>query len=308
MQTQKKRCFRGEKCVEYYSDNHHIIITTPDENMKGCDFMPKVNGTFICLHSCSKILSPYYNTAEFADRLCLADCFTGGNPPYGDSYIAADRNEVSRRIAAAGVLGKLFLVESNSAHNITYFLAKRAFEQLNSGNEKKKFLIVNFDQHEDYENAGNELLCSNWGANICRDLDCGCLIIGRVPKKDALLIKYNVNAKPERLSYGLDKINSVIGNYDKIYVTVDMDVLSGAERDIQRTNWQHGDIKAADLIQCLDGLPRDKIAAADITGFPPKMKKDGKPVPTVKAAVMDGYINDIISVADALCKALNHEQ
>ena len=91
--------------------------------LKGSGFMANINGTFICLHSCNKTISPYYNTAEFADRLCLADCFTGGNPPYGDSYIASDRNEILQRIAGAGVLGKLFLVESNSAHNITYFLA-----------------------------------------------------------------------------------------------------------------------------------------------------------------------------------------
>ncbi len=272
--------------------------------MKGCDFMPKVNGTFICLHSCSKIISPYYNTAEFDSRLCLADCFTGGNPPYGDSYTTVDRDEISRRIAAAGVLGKLFLVESNSAHNITYFLAKRAYEQLNFGNEEKKFLILNFDQHEDYEGVGNDILCSNWGANICGLLHCDYLIAGRKTYNDALLIQYIEGKKPIRKPNKISSLNDIIKGYDKIYVTVDMDVLSGADRDIQRTNWQHGDIKAADLIEWLNGLPCGKIAAADITGFPPKLKKDGKPVPDAKISVLDGYINDIAAVADALCKAL----
>ena len=90
--------------------------------------MPKINGTFICLHSCNKDMSPYYNTMEFTDRLCLADCFKDGNPPFRNSYIAVNRDEIAQRLLTVGVPGKLFFVESNCAHNISYFLSKCAYE------------------------------------------------------------------------------------------------------------------------------------------------------------------------------------
>ncbi len=262
--------------------------------------MPKINGTFICLHSCSRVLSPYYNTLEFADRLCLADCFRNGNPPFRDSYIAMNRDEITRRLLTGGVLGKLFFVESNCAHNVSYFLSECAHEQLHL-EEGQKFLIVNFDQHEDYENVSDEILCSNWGANICQALRCDYLIVGRKTKKDALLIKYVEGAKPARQTHKPTEINNIISEYAKIYVTVDMDVLSGTDANIQRTNWMHGDIKINDLCSWLGGLPTDKIVAADITGFPPKHDKKNEPVPAAKISVLDGYIQDIDKVARTIC-------
>lgn len=263
-----------------------------------------INGTFICLHSCNNTLAPYYNTMEFANRLCLADCFRNGNPPFRDSYIAVNRNEIARRLLANGVLGKLFFVESNCAHNISYFLSKCACEQLRLTNDQK-FLIVNFDQHEDYEGVGNEILCSNWGANICQTLKCDYLIVGRKTKKDAFMIKYVEGRDSQRKpSCKVSEIASIISAYDKIYVTVDMDVLSGTDTNVQRTNWPHGDIKINDLCEWLSKIPSDKIASADITGFPPKQMKTGTPVPNSKMGVLDSYIQDIETVAQAICNSM----
>lgn len=264
-----------------------------------------INGTFICLHSCNKTLSPYYNTMEFANRLCLADCFKDGNPPFRDSYIAVNREEIMRRLLTDSVLGKLFFVESNCAHNISYFLSKCACEQLRLTNNQK-FLIVNFDQHEDYESVGSEILCSNWGANICQTLKCDYLIVGRKTKKDALMIKY-VESKRLQTKYPhkVTEINSIISEYDKVYVTVDMDVLSGKDTNVQRTNWQHGDIEIDELCKWLSIIPADKIAAADITGFPPKQMKTGNPVPMTKKNVLDSYIQDIEKVAQSICDSMD---
>lgn len=272
--------------------------------------MPKINGTFICLHSCSRTLSPYYNTLEFANRLCLADCFTGGDPPYRDSYIAVDNNEITQRLLTEGVPGKLFFVESNCAHNVSYFLSKCAYEQLNLAEEGQKFLIVNFDQHEDYEGVTQDLFCGNWGAHVCQTLRCDYLIVGRGQNKDALLINYVEGKKPIRQKGRKPAdINNIISEYDKLYVTVDMDVLNGKETNIQRTNWVHGANKIEDLCSWLRGLPAGKIIAADITGFPPKRDKNGALVPPKKQGVQDGYLQDIVEVAKAICTpmGINYE-
>lgn len=267
-------------------------------------FMPKLNGTFLGLHGPGEEL--YYHPLEFRDRVDLSGYFHGGNPPYSDSYLAepGQWEEILGRLAVVGVLGKLFFNESNSAHNLSYFLARAAYEQLGGA---PKFLILNFDQHEDYEGVGKGLLCSNWGVYICRQLRCDYLIVGRRTKKDALLIPYADGAKPKRIAKVLNRLSDLQGlvaGYEKIYLTVDMDVMKGTSQNVKRTNWQHGDIPADTLLEWLGTLPPEKVIAGDITGFPPMAKQNGRPFSREELEIWDTYIGDLEKVAQGLCAVM----
>lgn len=266
--------------------------------------MAKLNGTFLGLHGPGE--GPYYHPLEFRDRMDFSACFHGGNPPFGDSYVAAldKREEVLGKLAAEGMLGKLFFTESNSAHNLSYFLAKAAYGQMRGS---PKFLVLNFDQHEDYEGLGKELLCSNWGAYVCQDLKCDYLIVGRKTKRDALLISYAEGGKPKRTAQRIGRpsdLQGLMAGYEKIYLTVDMDVLKGTAQNVLRTNWPHGDIPIDTLLEWLRALPFDKVIAGDMSGFPPMLKRDGRPLTKAEQGIRDTYIEEFQSVFQGLCAGM----
>lgn len=251
--------------------------------------MRKINGTFICLHSCNLRISAYYNTLDFGRKLCLAECFNGGNPPWSDSYRLTKRSELNQRLETVSTQKELFFIESNSAHQLSKFLVERAYdEQAKSG---ERFLVVNFDQHTDYGNPESELFCGNWGAHVCANLACDYLIIGRKGKMDALYYPYEGKPVSYSLNDDLDRLGELYSGYDQIYVTVDMDVLTG--KTAKRTNWPCGDMTQPELEGLLRMLPPEKIIAADIAGFPPKADAADR-------EELDGYLSDLEEVAGIL--------
>ena len=50
------------------------------------------------------------------------------------------------------------VIDHNSAHHMSYVLARRAF----SGNTAKKKIIVNFDRHQDYGSQSTDIACDTW--------------------------------------------------------------------------------------------------------------------------------------------------
>lgn len=260
--------------------------------------MPTINGTFICLHSCTD--SPYYNPLEFSERLCLADCFSGGYATSTDSYSVTNLTELERRFGEINACKKLFFTESNSAHHMTYFTARRVFEQLRESKTTEKYLVVNFDQHQDYSvrNSKTIFFCGSWGGWVTTELKADYFIIGEGgTDKDSHLYRANSGKTVFKSNSELDKIMAEINKYDKIYVTVDMDVLI-SDSQIRRTNWKSGKLQTDVLLSMLSRLPRTKIVAADITGFPPRFMISGEPVPDTNR--LNGYIADIESVAQTL--------
>lgn len=272
--------------------------------------MPKINGTFICLHSCNSAFSPYYNPLEYAERLCFADCFDGGRPPSSETYSIINPSRLERSFGELEAQNKLFFTESNSAHHISYYIAMRVFEQLRASEETpQKYLVVNFDQHQDYGTMEGKFFCGSWGCRVTNHLRADYFIIGEKTRVDSHL--YHCDPCEKTLNYtsssaaDLEKIMAKINEYDKIYVTVDMDVLIAPDDTIQRTNWKRGNLQPNTLMELLSRLPAEKIAAADITGFPPKNMLSGSPVPQSKQDRLDSYIKDIESAAQALCRAMN---
>lgn len=272
--------------------------------------MSKVNGIFICLHSCNSEMSPYYNTLEYDERLCLADCFDGGRPPSSNTYSIINQDKIERSFNGINAQKKLFFTESNSAHHISYFIAKRVFEQLRKEEvAPQKYLVVNFDQHQDYGSMRGEFFCGSWGCRVTGSIQADYFIIGEKTKIDSHL--YHSDPKEKTLAYDsskdsdLENILSKINEYDKIYVTVDMDVLTFSDNMIQRTNWKQGKLQLEILNNLLSKLPNEKIVAADITGFPPKQMLSGSLVPIAKKGVLDSYIQDIQTVAQVLCNKMS---
>lgn len=266
--------------------------------------MSRINGTFICLHSCSKNFSPYYNPDEFAEKLCLADCFDGGSPPSSETYTITNQEAIERRFSEIDARERLFFTESNSAHHISYFIAKRVFDQLSEESGKK--LVVNFDQHQDYGTLTGKFFCGSWGCRVTGIIGADYFIIGEKTRIDSHLYHSNPSEKTLNSvsSSDLEQIMTKINEYDKIYVTVDMDVLTAPDDIVQRTNWKHGNLQANTLMDMLAQLPAKKIIAADITGFPPKYMLSGSPVPQSKKERLDSYITDIEAVAQVLCNSM----
>ena len=131
-------------------------------------------------------------------------------------------------------------------------------------------------------------------------------------KNDALLYRYKEGTDkiiPENIS----NFSATINKYDKLYLTVDMDVLSSPaagslssgdpKSTPKRTNWQDGDVTISTLDEWLRLVPGNKIAAADITGFPPMKMLNGDLVTDSPAtnAIADIYIRDIETVARLIC-------
>lgn len=271
--------------------------------------MSKLNGNFISLHRISKLKWPpaqYYNTLEFERHLGLEDCFGEGCAASSATYKLNNQPEVERRLRESGALNELFFVESNSAHHISRFIAKAAYDEyvnvMRATNPK--FLIVNFDQHDDYgvKKEDKDLFCGNWGAYISAEIRCDYLVIGRKFEKGILYCPYNKDKETYSLADDVDKLNELYASYDKIYVTVDMDVLNSApfvpkETAAKRTNWGHGDMNIDMLEGLITQIPVNKIIAADITGFPP-IPQSGM------ENQADSYISDIVRIAMAVSERM----
>ena len=259
--------------------------------------MSTINGTFLSLHSCNPNLSRYYNTLKFNRRICLADCLDGGRPPYSESYKFLDSDEAVRRIGEVNPLEELFFVESNSAHHISRYLAIHAYDSFteeNGGKRPENFLVLNFDQHEDHGTPAGRFYCGSWGGYVAADLSCDYLVIGVSKGMEAFLYPYD-NGKETYSLKEPEVLEEIYSQYDRIYVTVDMDVLTGGKS--KRTNWGHGYIDQSILNILLKMIPSEKIISADITGFPPKPIEHAEDVDVEE---INSYFQDITEIAKTL--------
>lgn len=253
--------------------------------------MSKINGTFLKLHDqVGKFPPQYYNTIEFGRTIPLVDYVDEGCSESSRTYIFSCYDKIRSCIGAIDPANKeLFFVESNSAHHLSAFLAQSAFNNMPKDDKGKMpgALVVNFDQHDDHGTPGSKLFCGNWSGHV----SCDYLVVGLKNKTEAHFYKYG---ERKYTIYTLEKYKDLFENYEQIYVTVDMDVLTNGVS--KRTNWGPGDMTKEKLIELLSDLPGDKLAAADITGFPPS--KNGN------ADELASYINDITKTAETLCKIM----
>lgn len=192
--------------------------------------------------------------------------------------------------------GNLFFVESNSAHHISYFLAKNAFQNCPPNCKKA---VLNFDQHYDYglsHSPVENLFCGNWGGTL-RNENVDYFVEGKSCQSENAVISFQeMNGQ----SIDASQINEVLKAYEYVYVSVDMDVLLKISQNFKRTNWPDGGMDIDTLKQYIDSrLNGVTVIAADITGFPFKTEEwQLRNESTQK--VFDTYAQNIIDVANAL--------
>ena len=262
--------------------------------------LPKINGTFLQVHPrIGKFPPPYYNTLEFDRRIFLADCAKEGAPYATDSYEFLSKAEVCRRIGTIDPLKELFFVESNCAHHLSCFLSQSAFVRSKKEGEEKtpKHLVVNFDQHSDHGLPFGRFYCGSWGGYV----GCDYFVAGVSKGTEAVLYHCGSGTAEKYRLNDLSAIRAIYDGYEQIYVTVDTDVLVGGEN--KRTNWPHGDMTKDILFLLLNAVPGKKIAAADITGFPPNIKDEDERNKSI--GKLDSYINDIAETAKVLCDLMD---
>lgn len=293
--------------------------------------MARINGTYVSLHEACDDYPFYKGNLEFNGTLCLADYFEKvGSYDTSDTYQFRGITYTNKELSApkipeteallAGIIPDkaLLFTESNSAHHLTYFYVKEAARHLLDGD---KLLVVNFDQHEDTGGNDSIFYCGSWGGNrICNAVGCDYLVVG--PKYVDRTVFGNLkeyfeykeqNAKKTKPAYAANlytrdggvidcaatAMQDLYARYDKIYVTVDMDVLTCGS-DVTRTNWGSGNMTLEQLGEHLAELPGNKLIAADITGFPPVNSEKYE----CGHDLLNSYINDIRDTSVALCNLM----
>lgn len=266
--------------------------------------MPKLNGTYLSLHrQIGRFLYPYYKGGlEFREETALADYFSKPSPYYDSlSYSFTGLEPEAELMANMELMftdkvpdKSLFFNESNSAHHLTYFLAKETSRRLDGGT---KLLVINFDQHMDYGNPLGRFFCGSWGCRACA-AGCDYMVVGSNRRITSFKAEES-SGRAYDLTQLADCIKERHGDCAKIYVTVDMDVLENPAAP-KRTNWNPGHIDFPALERLLGSLPADRITAADITGFPPvDTNKDRETL-----TALEPYIADIRKTAETLCKLM----
>ena len=293
--------------------------------------MAKINGTYLSLHENSDNYPYYKGNLEFRDTLCLAGHFIkNGSIDKSDTYDfkilpndednKPDKQKARIEAVVCGMLPDktLFFTESNSAHHMTYFYVKEAAKRVAP---EEKLLVVNFDQHEDTGSPNAYFYCGSWGgANSCSAARCDYLIVGQTyaertnfsnpaeyleykrqtagqPKPAYMAKLFSRDGSVKRCA--AENLSEVYARYNKIYVTVDMDVLTCGE-DLKRTNWGSGNLVTDALRAHLAEIPDNKLIAADITGFPPV---DSYKLENYRELI-DSYIDDIRDVSAVLCERM----
>lgn len=200
--------------------------------------------------------------------------------------------------------GNLFFVESNSAHHISYFLAKNAFKNCPPNCKKA---VLNFDQHLDYGisySPVENLFCGNWGGTL-RNETADYFVEGKYCQSENVVISFQ-EKNGQRID--ADKINEELKAYEYVYVSVDMDVLLKVDKNFKRTNWPDGGMDIDTLKQYIDSrLNGVNVIAADITGFPFKTE-EWELRNKEKRKVFDTFTQNIIDVANALQRHIRAAQ
>lgn len=224
---------------------------------------------FIGLHEAAS--SPYFNnrtydgTIDLADKIIESPNTIDGNASTNSYYFNCEG--VKAVFNDVDVLGNIFFVESNSAHHISYYLAKKAFDSCQQEMQKA---VLNIDQHEDYGlcSAIDKMFCGNWGSAIRKEY-ADYFVEGKYcpsQSENAVVSFQKLNGN----GISREIINQELAKPDKcVYVSVDMDVLKGVETYKYRTNWKNGGMTLKELESMLNNdLNGVNVIAADITGFP----------------------------------------
>lgn len=231
----------------------NIILVTVDKKRFGCDadyFKPDFSDAVVSL-----------------EKLC-----TGGSASLPYSYNILNENEIMVKLDPIDSLHNVVINQSSCAHHLSYFLIRKAYRALvesKQADERSRILVINFDQHEDFGNYTDVFFCGNWGSRIFEDTGVDFMSVGIIENDRvfARLRRHNHVAEDISLDHP-EELHKIYAQYDKIYVSVDMDVLTGSYRCL-RTNRTNGELTANRLRALLRQIPTHKVFAADITGLPP---------------------------------------
>lgn len=250
---------------------------------------------------CCKRKSAYLKP-DFRDKtVSLKKNCTGGSAALPNSYNFLNEREIMMKLDPIDSLHCVVINESNCAHHLSYFLISKAYRALlesKQADDRSRILVVNFDQHEDFGNYTDVFFCGNWGSRIFEEKGFDFMSVGCFENDRVYARLWRHNESPE--AFGLDSFedfNKIYEYYDKIYVSVDMDVLTGSYKCL-RTNRTNGELTANRLRALLRKIPTHKLFAADITGLPPIGEKTANR--RSGSDDFESYIFDIRSAADML--------
>lgn len=264
----------------------NIVLVTVDKKRFGCDadyFKPDFSDAAVSLR-----------------KLC-----TGGSASLPLSYNFLNESEIMVMLDPIDSLHNVVINESSCAHHLSYFLIRKAHRALiesKQADERSRILVINFDQHEDFGNYTDVFFCGNWGSRIFEEKGVDFMSAGIIENDRvfARIRRHNRTSEDISLEHP-EELHKIYAQYDKIYVSVDMDVLTGSYRCL-RTNRTNGELTANRLRNLLRQIPTHKVFAADITGLPPI---GGKTV-NRRASIDDveAYMFDVRTTANILLAKL----
>ncbi|MEG2002637.1 MAG: arginase family protein [Clostridia bacterium] len=245
-----------------------------------------------------------YNLPKTDQQQDLSSSFNGGKPNSTESYIA---NSSFNFDLINDIKTKLCIIDSNSAHQISLFLATKHFAEFKQQGVEPQLFVLNFDQHLDYgkeKNArrlplkSNELInCGNWACFLDEKIDylaVGVDFIG--VGANSVGCDFIPSHISDNLNVYIEPIKDRLRGHKNVYITIDMDVLIGFDR----TNWQPGSLRYTELLSILKEILQFcksnsiNIVGADITGMPP-IKKTPTP-----SKIVETYLQNVEEVANTL--------
>lgn len=243
-----------------------------------------------------------YFKPDFRDKtISLKKCCTGGSASLPNSYNFLNESKIMAGLDPIDSLHSVVINESNCAHHLSYFLIRKAYRELlesRQADDRSKILVVNFDQHEDFGNYSDVFFCGNWGSRIFEEKGFDFLSVGCCEKDRVYARLWQHSECPE--DFGTDsfeEFSKIYTYYNKIYVSVDMDVLTGSYKCL-RTNRTNGELTANRLRVLLRKIPAHKLFAADITGLPPIGRKTYNR--RSSSDDIEAYMFDVKTAADIL--------
>ncbi len=173
----------------------------------------------------------------------------------------------------------LSVIQTNLAHHLSYYLSELALSKYGGD-----LVVLNFDQHTDYSPSQNPKIgCHNWGLfSVQRQRT----YISWFCKQDNY-VNYIIRSpeisqnSPSSLTF--DLLRRYLDG-KRIYLTIDLDVLRGANR----TTYPEGLVVFNELTTVILDLIdhfENNIIAVDIIGLPA--------IPGFATDIFKGYLNDI---------------
>ncbi len=243
----------------------------------------------------------YFRPDFRSKTVSLQKCCTGGSPALHNSYNFLNESEIMVKIDPIDSLNTVVINESNCAHHLSYFLISKAYRALlesKQADDRSKILVVNFDRHEDFGNYSDVFFCGNWGSRVFEEKGFDFMSVGCCENDRVYARLWQQNETPKNFGQDdFEEFYKIYECYDKIYVSVDMGVLTGSYKCL-RTNRTNGELTANRLRVMLRQIPTHKLFAADIAGLPPVGEKT--PNRVSNSDDMEEYVLDVKLVADIL--------